>query len=161
MFLNNNNNNNNNNNIVSCHSLFLPGTALEPTVIPTAQASSSKLHTFHILCDVLSIAVFCGDSVEDFLVWLPNFSLKPLITIPVALINIVITTTTTTTSSSSSSSFFFSSFFSFFFSFFSSSSSFLLLLTSASFRPVHITRNYLTFKPIHPLVGAVGWGNAL
>ena len=65
---NNNNNNNNNNTIiiiiiiiivvvvvvvvvvvdmdVSCHRSFLPGTSLEPAVIPTAQASSFTLQYF-------------------------------------------------------------------------------------------------------------------
>ena len=31
---------------VSCHRPFLPGTSLEPAVIPTAQASSFTLHYF-------------------------------------------------------------------------------------------------------------------
>jgi hypothetical protein len=29
--------------VVSCHRPFLPGTSLEPTVIPTTHASSSRL----------------------------------------------------------------------------------------------------------------------
>jgi hypothetical protein len=33
-------------NIVSCHTPFLPGTSLEPAVIPTAQASSFTLQYF-------------------------------------------------------------------------------------------------------------------
>jgi hypothetical protein len=32
--------------IVSCHRPFLPGTSLEPAVIPTAQASSVTLQYF-------------------------------------------------------------------------------------------------------------------
>ena len=32
--------------VVSCHSPFLPGTSLEPAVIPTAQASSFTLQYF-------------------------------------------------------------------------------------------------------------------
>ena len=32
--------------IVSCHRSFLPGTSLEPAVIPTAQASSFTLQYF-------------------------------------------------------------------------------------------------------------------
>jgi hypothetical protein len=32
--------------VVSCHRPFLPGTSLEPAVIPTAQASSVTLHYF-------------------------------------------------------------------------------------------------------------------
>ena len=43
---------------VSCHSPFLPGTSLEPAVIPTSQASSSHCSTFRIMCDVPSIAVY-------------------------------------------------------------------------------------------------------
>ena len=31
---------------ISCHRLFLPGTSLEPAVIPTAQASSFTLQYF-------------------------------------------------------------------------------------------------------------------
>jgi hypothetical protein len=31
---------------VSCHRPFLPGTSLEPAVIPTAQASSFTLQNF-------------------------------------------------------------------------------------------------------------------
>ena len=31
---------------ISCHRPFLPGTSLEPTVIPTAQASSFRLQYF-------------------------------------------------------------------------------------------------------------------
>jgi hypothetical protein len=33
-------------NVVSCHRPFLPGTSLEPAVIPTAQASSFTLQYF-------------------------------------------------------------------------------------------------------------------
>ena len=32
--------------IISCHRAFLPGTSLEPAVIPNAQASSLKLRYF-------------------------------------------------------------------------------------------------------------------
>ena len=32
--------------LFSCHRPFLPGTSLEPAVIPTAQASSFTLHYF-------------------------------------------------------------------------------------------------------------------
>jgi len=63
---NNNNNDNNNNNKVSCHRPFLPGNSLEPTVIPTAQASSFTLQYFRIVCDVSSMAVFCSVSIECF-----------------------------------------------------------------------------------------------
>jgi hypothetical protein len=33
-------------NVVSCHRTFLPGTSLEPAVIPNAQASSVTLQYF-------------------------------------------------------------------------------------------------------------------
>ena len=49
---------------VSCHRPFLPGTSLEPAVIPTAHASHCS--TFRIMCDVPSIAVFCNESIECF-----------------------------------------------------------------------------------------------
>ena len=63
---------------------FLPGTSLEPAVIPTAHASSFSLHTFRIVCDVPSIAVFCSESIECFPGIVPKFFLKLLVTIPVA-----------------------------------------------------------------------------
>jgi len=45
--LNNNNNNNNNNYYYfSCHRPILPGNSLEPTAIPTVQASSFTLQYF-------------------------------------------------------------------------------------------------------------------
>ena len=69
---------------VSCHRPFLPGTSFEPAVIPTAQASSFTLHTFRIMCDVPSIAVFCSESIECFPGTASTFFLKLLVTIPVA-----------------------------------------------------------------------------
>ena len=61
----------------SCHRPILPGNSLEPTVIPTVQASGfTHCSTFRIMCDVPSIAVFCSESIECFLVQLPNFSLS-------------------------------------------------------------------------------------
>jgi len=67
---------------VSCHRPFLPGTSLEPAVIPTAHASTFTLQHFLYYCDVPSIAVFCSESIEC----LPGtkFFLKLLIPIPVA-----------------------------------------------------------------------------
>jgi hypothetical protein len=43
-------------NVVSCHRPFLPGTSLEPAVIPTAQASSFTLQYFpyYVLCSKYS-----------------------------------------------------------------------------------------------------------
>ena len=37
---------------VSCHRPFLPGTSLEPAVIPTAQASSFTLQYFPLLVTI-------------------------------------------------------------------------------------------------------------
>ena len=67
---------------ISCHRPFLPGTSLEPAVIPTAQASHCS--TFRIMCDVPSIAVFCSESIECFPGRDARFFLKILVTIPVA-----------------------------------------------------------------------------
>ena len=53
---------------ISCDRAFLPGTSLEPAVIPTAQASSFTLQYFHIMCDVPSVAVFCSESIKCFYV---------------------------------------------------------------------------------------------
>jgi len=69
---------------------FLPGASLEPAVIPTAQASSFTLHTFRIMCDVPSIAVFCSESVECFPGIVSKFFFKLLVIIPVAPIIIII-----------------------------------------------------------------------
>jgi hypothetical protein len=71
--INNNNKNNSNNNfvvvfavlvVVSCHRSFLPGTSLEPTVIPTTQASSFRLQYFayYRICDVPNMADFSSES---------------------------------------------------------------------------------------------------
>ena len=68
---------------VSCHRPFLPGTSLEPAVIPTAQASSFTCSTFRIMCDVPSIAVFCSESIEWFPSTVSKFFLKLLVTVPV------------------------------------------------------------------------------
>ena len=66
---------------------FLPGTSLEPAVIPTAHASSFTLqYLSHIMCDIPSIAVFCSESIECFPGTASKFSLKLLVTIPVAQI---------------------------------------------------------------------------
>jgi hypothetical protein len=42
-------------NVVSCHRPFLPGTSLEPVVIPTAQASSLLLLLLLLLLQILTI----------------------------------------------------------------------------------------------------------
>jgi hypothetical protein len=50
-------------------------------VIPTAQSPSFKLQYYPIVFYVPSIhvAVFCNESIECFLVWLPNCSLNLLL----------------------------------------------------------------------------------
>jgi len=79
-------NNNKNIVVVSCHRSFLPGTSLEPRVIPTAESSSFRQQYFPYLCmcDVPNIAVFCSESIEHFPGMASKFFLKPLVTIPVA-----------------------------------------------------------------------------
>ena len=67
---------------MSLSQAFLPGTSLEPVVIPTAQASHCS--TFRITCDVPSIAVFCCESIKCFPGILSKFFFKLLVTIPVA-----------------------------------------------------------------------------
>ena len=69
---------------VSCHRLFLPGTSIEPAVIPTAQIQASHCSTFRIMCDVPSIAVYCSESIVCFPGTVSTFFLKLLVTIPVA-----------------------------------------------------------------------------
>ena len=70
---------------ISCHRPFLPGTSLEPAVIPTAHASSFTLQHFpYYVCDVPSTAVFCSESIECFPGTASKCFLKLLVTIPVA-----------------------------------------------------------------------------
>ena len=69
---------------VSCHRPFLPGTSLEPAVIPTAQASSFILQYFRIVCDVPRIAVFCSESVE----YLPGTASKIFPKLIIIIINL-------------------------------------------------------------------------
>ena len=59
-------------------------TSLEPAVIPTAQASSFTLQYFPYHCDVPSIAVFCGESIECFPGTASKFFLRLFVTISVA-----------------------------------------------------------------------------
>ena len=76
---------------VSCYRHFLPGTSLEPAVIPTAHLQPSHCSTFRIMCDVPSTAVFCNESIECFPGTASKFFLKLLVIIPVAPIIIGIT----------------------------------------------------------------------
>ena len=63
---------------------FLPGTSLEPAVIPPLRFQTSHCSTFRIMCDVPSIAVFCTESIEYFPGIVSKFFFKLLVTIPVA-----------------------------------------------------------------------------
>jgi len=62
---------------VSCHRPFLPGTSLEPAVIPTAQASSFTLQYFpyYVWCSTY-MCFFLVNLSNVFLVQFPNFSLS-------------------------------------------------------------------------------------
>ena len=56
---------------------FLPGTSLEPVVIPTAQASSFTLQLLSILCVMFQVQLsFVVNLSNVFPVQLPNFSLS-------------------------------------------------------------------------------------
>jgi hypothetical protein len=50
--------------VVSRQSPFLPSTPLEPTMIPTTEASSFTLQHFLHYCDVPSTAVFCSEYID-------------------------------------------------------------------------------------------------
>jgi len=51
---------------------------------PPLKLQASHCSTFHIMCDVPSIAVFCSESIECFPSTASKFFLKLLVTIPVA-----------------------------------------------------------------------------
>ena len=67
-----------------CHRPFLPGTSLEPAVIPTAQASSFTLQYFpyYVWCSKYSSLFLVN--LECFPGTVSKFFLKFLVTIPVA-----------------------------------------------------------------------------
>ena len=50
--------------------LFLPGTSLEPAVIPTAQASSFTLQYFPYYVSCSKCSYFCSESIELLLLLL-------------------------------------------------------------------------------------------
>jgi len=66
--------------VVSCHKHFLPGTSLEPMVIPIAQASSFRLQYFpyYVWCSQYS-CLLKWIYWKCSLVWLPNFFLNLLL----------------------------------------------------------------------------------
>jgi hypothetical protein len=70
--------------VISCHRPFLPGTSLEPTVIPTDRYQVLDCSTFCIMRDVPSIALFCSESIESFPGMAAKFFVTPFVTITVA-----------------------------------------------------------------------------
>ena len=66
---------------VSCHRPFFPGVStLEPTVILTARASKFQIAILSVLCVMFHAQLsFVVALMNVFLLWLPNFSLKPLL----------------------------------------------------------------------------------
>ena len=59
--------------------LFFPVLLLNQWWSPPLRLQASHCSTLRITCHVPSIAVFCSESIECFLVWIPNFSLNPLL----------------------------------------------------------------------------------
>ena len=71
---------------ISCYKPFLPGTSLEPAVIPQLRLQASPCNTFRNICDVPSTAEFCSESIECFPGIISKFFLKILVTIKVATV---------------------------------------------------------------------------
>ena len=69
---------------VSCHRHFLPGTSLEPAVIPTAHASSFTLQYFPYYVWCSKYSCLCSKSIDCFPRTASKVFLKFLVTIPVA-----------------------------------------------------------------------------
>ena len=69
---------------VSYHRPFLPGTSLEPAVIPTAQASSFTLQYFPYYVWCSKYSCLFSESIECFPGTVSTFFFKLLVTIPVA-----------------------------------------------------------------------------
>ena len=70
--------------VVSCLRLSFLVLLLSLRCSPLLLLQVSDSSTFHIMCDVPSIAVFCSESVECFPGTASKFFLKRLVTIPVA-----------------------------------------------------------------------------
>jgi len=64
--------------------LFFPAIFLNQQWSPPLRLQASHCSTFRIMCNVPSIAVFCGESIERFPGTASKFFLKLLVTIPVA-----------------------------------------------------------------------------
>ena len=78
------NNNNNYYYYFSCHRHFFLVLLLNQRWSPPLRLQASHCSTFHIMCDVSSIAVFCSESIECFPGIVSKFFFKLLVTIPVA-----------------------------------------------------------------------------
>ena len=70
--------------VISCCRSFIPGTSLEPTVIPLPSCQISDCNTFHIMCNVSSIAMFCCGYIECLPARASKFLFKAFVAIPVA-----------------------------------------------------------------------------
>jgi len=71
---------------VSCHRHFFLILLLNQQWSPPLRLQASHCSTFHIMCDVPSIAVFCSESIECFPGTASKFILKLLVTIPGAAV---------------------------------------------------------------------------
>jgi len=74
----------------ACHRHFFLVLLLNQQWSPPLTLQASHCSTFRIVCDVLSIAVFCSESIECFPGIFSKFFCKLLVTIPVAPIIIII-----------------------------------------------------------------------
>jgi len=85
--------------IVSCHRRFLPGTSLEPAVIPTTQASSFTLQYFPYYVWCSKYRFLCCESIECF----PGTASKFFLMCFVLLLLLLLLLSSSSSSSSSSS----------------------------------------------------------
>jgi len=69
---------------VSCHRHFFLVLFLNQRWSPLLRLQASHFVTFHIMCDVPSIAIFYSESIEYIPGTVSKFFLKLLVTIPVA-----------------------------------------------------------------------------
>jgi hypothetical protein len=71
--------------VISYHRPFLLGTSLEPTVIPTAQASSSRPAVLSLWCEMFQAHLLLfSESTECFPYMASKFCFKTSVIIPVA-----------------------------------------------------------------------------
>ena len=69
---------------ISCHRHFFLVLLLNRRWSPPLRHQASHCSTFHIMCDVPSIAVFCSESIKCFPGIVSKFFFKLLVTNPVA-----------------------------------------------------------------------------